>query len=504
MNMFITSALKNKRNCFLLLLVLLTQGWVTIQAQSSFQPIVSYDSVSSYFSVLVNGKQIKTSRYKDFHYAAFQQNGKLQLQIRCSEAISQYTISPLSKKISGRLLNKQVLQFELSKPSYLVVKINNRERLFLFGELPQKAPAANTVSVLNYGVDASGKTLNTAQIQKAINETAASKQTLLFPAGIYKTGSLFIPSHSKIVLDNAALLKASGEISDFEVNGQRTRGFINILNAENVSITGYGTIDGNGRQLRNQYGDRARLRLIYLNGSKNVQVKNVVERDPGSWNTQIQYCENILFDGVKLLNDADLANTDGFDPDASSNVTIQNSFAYCGDDNVAIKITQENGLRTLTSDITVQHCVFLTRKSSLKVGTESRGSTIKNILFQNNDVILSDRGMALYCSDGAVYENILYVNNRFEENYADSKQMGIHFSINKRNADSRPGIMKNILIDSARFYQPFPKPSEITGLDEEHTISLTIRNFFVDDKKITSLPQSGMKTNFVNIKWNQE
>lgn len=501
--MFVTSVLKNKQNFFLVLLALLAQGWGTIHAQSSFHPIVSYDSVSSYFSVSVNGQQIKTSRYKDFHYAAFQQNRKLQLQIHCSEPISQYTISPLSKKINGELLNKQVLQFELSKPSYLVIKINQKERLFLFAEVSQKTPAANTVSVLKYGVDASGKTLNTSEIQKAINEAAANKKTLLFPAGIYKAGSLFIPSNSKIVLDNGALLKATGEISDFEVNGQRTRGFINILNAENVSITGYGTIDGNGRQLRNQYGDRARLRLIYLNGSKNVQVKNIVERDPGSWNTQIQYCENVLFDGVKLLNDADLANTDGFDPDASSNVTIQNCFAYCSDDNVAIKITQENGLRTLTSDITVKNCVFLTRKSSLKVGTESRGVTIKNILFQNNDVIMSDRGMALYCSDGAVYENIRYINNRFEENYSDAKQMGIHFNINKRNSNSRPGIMKNILIDSSWFYQSFPKPSEIIGLDEEHTINLTIRNFFVDGKKITSLSQSGIKTNFANIKWNQ-
>lgn len=500
--MFTTSVLKNKRNFFLVLFALLVQGLVTTHAQS-FRPVVSYDTLSSYFNVSVNGQELKTFKYKDFHYAAFQQSGKLQLQVRCSEAISQYTINPLSKKINGKLLNKQVLQFELQKPSYLVIKINQKERLFLFAELPQKVPAANTVSVLKYGVDASGKELTTSEIQKAINETAANKQTLLFPAGIYITGSLFIPSHSKIILDNGALLKASGEISDFEVNGQRTRGFINILNAENVSITGYGTIDGNGRRLRNQYGDRARLRLIYLNGSKNVQVKNVVGRDPGSWNTQIQYCENILFDGVKLLNDADLANTDGFDPDASSNVTIQNCFAYCGDDNVAIKITQENGPRTLTSDITVKNCVFLTRKSSLKVGTESRGATIKNILFQNNDVIMSDRGMALYCSDGAVYENIRYINNRFEENYADAKQMGIHFSINKRNANSRPGIMKDILIDSACFHQSFPKPSEITGLDEEHTISLTVRNFFVEGKKITSLPQSGMKTNFANIKWNQ-
>lgn len=501
--MFATSALRNKQYRFLALLAVLVNGWVPIHAQSFFQPIISYDSVSSYFSVAVNGQEIKTSRYKDFHYAAFEQKGKLRLQIRSAEPISQYTISPLSKNITGKLINKQVVEFELSEPSYLVIKINQKERLFLFADRPQKADAENTVSVLNYGVDPSGKNLTTTEIQKAINKAAANRQTLLFPAGIYKTGSLFIPSNSKIVLDNGALLKASGEMSDFEPGGQRTRGFINILNADNISITGYGTIDGNGKQLRNQYGDRARLRLIYLSGSKNVEVKDIVERDPGSWNTQIQYCENVLFDRVKLLNDADLANTDGFDPDASSNVTIQSCFAYCGDDNVAIKITQENGLRNLTSDITVKDCVFLTRKSSLKVGTESRGSAIKNVLFVNNDVILSDRGMALYCSDGAVYENIRFINNRFEENYADAKQMGIHFSINKRNENSRPGIMKNILVDSACFYQSFPKPSEITGLDHEHTISLTIRNFFVEGRKITSLNQSGMKTSFAKINWIQ-
>lgn len=201
-----------------------------------------------------------------------------------------------------------------------------------------------------------------------------------------------------------------------------------------------------------------------------------------------------------MLNDIELSNTDGFDPDASKRVLIENCFAFCSDDNVAVKTTGSSDYLQDIDDITVRACTFLTKKSSLKVGTESRGETMKNILFEDNDVIESDRGMSLYCSDGASYENIRYINNRFEDNHPDAKRCGINFTIIKRNADSKPGQMKDILIKDCSFVKPFPKVSEIFGLDTGHRIQLSIENLQIAGESCKACILAQLKINeFVDI-----
>lgn len=458
-------------------------------------PLRHYDESSSFFKVNADGKSLAAAQYKDFHYTYFQQKGSLRFTVQCAEEIQSFTISPLSKKIEGKLIGKNTIEFILPQPSYTVVTVNGKTRLFLFGEDLAEKPSS-AISILDYKVDTTGKSLNTSVIQKAINEAASKKKTLFFPEGIYKTGRLTIPSNSRIYLAPGALLKASDDLTDLEApNQQKPRGFVNIIKAENVEIYGLGVIDGNGRNLREKFGDAARIRLMFVSGSKNISIKGITERDPGSWNTQIMYSERVTFKNVKQLNDADLSNTDGFDPDASSFITIENCFGYCGDDNVAIKVTQQNGARNKVSDIIVRGNVFLTRKSSLKVGTESRGESFSNIVFENNDVVMSDRGMALYCSDGATYENISYINNRFEENYSDAKKSEFYFQINKRNADSKIGIMKNILIKDCSFMKPFPNHSTVEGFDAEHPVELTIENLMIGGKQIRNASEGGIKTN---------
>lgn len=475
MNSLKTSALKNSILCLLLL----------------FLGLHPYGQA---FTVTANGKDVPVVAYKDFHYSQLVQNGKTIFTVKCKDAIQQFSISPLSKKIAGKLAGANTLQFELLQPSYLVVTIN-QQRLFLFAEPGMDGPPANAVSVVSFG----------ANIQKAIDQTAAKGQTLVFPAGVYRSGRLVIPSNAKIFLQQGAVLKASDNLSDLESPpGQKPRGFINLLNAKNVEIKGLGVIDGNGRFLRDKYGDSARLRLLFFSGCENISITGITQRDPGSWNTQVMYSEKVTFSHVKQLNDAALPNTDGFDPDASSFITIQNCFGYCGDDNVAIKITQDGGVRNTVSDITVKGCVFLTRKSSLKVGTETRGQFFRNILFEDNDVLLSDRGMALYCADGALFDNIRYVNNRFEDNFPDAKKSGFFFQVSKRNPGSKPGQMKNILVQDCQFLKPFPNPSKVEGLDAEHTVELTIKNLSIAGKAVNNISEAQIDANaFSNISFNK-
>ena len=178
-----------------------------------------------------------------------------------------------------------------------------------------------------------------------------------------------------------------------------------------------------------------------------------------------------------MINDVALTNTDGFDPDSSSDVLIEDSFIYAGDDAVAVKTSGRGGLlRDLTNN-TFRNNVVLTQKSALKIGTETRAKIMNNIRFVQNQVIQSDRAMAIYCSDGADISNISFEGNHFEENYPDNKRCMIHFQISNRKG---AGLIRDVLIKNCSFKKPFPQSSTIEGLDGNHMITdVKFENFSI-------------------------
>lgn len=458
-------------------------------------PISPESIKSTIFSVRIDGNEVFTEHYKTYNYVHFETTRSFSVALSSSEPVSDLKVSPSNLNIKPVITEKSS-GFNLPGPGYYVIRVNKKEKLFLFADLPDNEGFKEGVKITDLGVSNSGTLIETAAIQKAINSLAGTGKTLVFPAGLYKSGSLSIPSGSRIYLSAGALLKGVDDLSAFTFSDSiRPRSFSRIKDASNVEIRGRGIIDANGRFLRDKYGDEARMRLLLILNSKNVTVDGIIIRDPGSWNTHVLYSENVNLRNIKMLNDIDLSNTDGFDPDASKRVTIDHCFAYCSDDNVAVKTTGSSGFLQNAEDIFVRNCVFLTKKSSLKVGTESRGETMKNIFFVNNDVVESDRGMSLYCSDGASFENIRYVNNRFEDNFPDAKRCGINFTITKRNPDSKPGQMKNILIKDCSFAVPFPRFSEIYGFDNEHRIQLSIENLKIGGKISEDLITAQIKSN---------
>jgi hypothetical protein len=464
-------------------------------------PVIAPESVKSpLFSVKINGKEIFTNHYKTYNYIHFETTRSFSVSFSSIEPVSDLKVSPYNLKVNP-VINGRSSEFILPGPGYYVIRINNKEKLFIFADLPDNEIFKEGVKITDLGVTGTGTKVETVAIQTAINSMAGTGKTLVFPAGVYKSGSLTIPSGSRIFLSDGALLKGVDDLSAYPYRDSiKLRSFIWIKDASNVEIRGRGIIDANGKILRGKYGDEARMRLLLILKSKNVTIDGIIMRDPGSWNTHILSSENVDLRNIKLLNDIDLSNTDGFDPDASKHVTIDHCFAYCSDDNVAVKITGSSGFLQNAEDIMVRNCLFLTKKSSLKVGTESLGETMKNIFFVNNDVVESDRGMSLYCSDGATFENIRYVNNRFEDNWPDAKQMGMNFTVIKRNPGSKAGQMKNILIKDCSFAGSFPKFSEIYGFDNEHTIRISIENLWAGGKLSKDLNQAQIKSNsFTNI-----
>ena len=474
-----------------------------------------FHAKSEKFTARAGGKELFVEHFKAIQYVDFTVVGKTDLTVTFDAPVTAFRISPLARRITGQSEGAQ-LRFQIPGPGYYVVEVNNREKLVILANAPLKETPPLRQGVLNardYVSDLTGSSLQTAALQKALNEAARTGKTLVFPKGVYRTGTLTIGSNTHVFLEEGALIKGSEDRNDYPTDNNLMEAdhinnkanysdngefmtfsrLILIDRADGVHIWGRGTIDGSGTVVRAQ-GKPANL--LRIRNSRNVLIEGIILRDPAAWNTHILHSEKVTIRDVKVLNDFEVHNTDGFDPDASKEVMIDHCFAYCNDDNIAIKTTNNLNLLQDLEKVTVRNCVFITRKSSLKVGTETKGALMRDILFENNDVLECDRGLALYCNDGATFENIRFVNNRIERNFPDAQRRAIYFAIGNR---SGKGQIKKVLIKDCRFYEKFPNGSTIKGLDNEHQIDgIVFDGVTIAGRKMTSLSDLGIaETPFV-------
>lgn len=448
---------------------------------------------ASGYEVRMNGTAQQVEPFKHYHYVSCTPDGAADFTVTFPGPVASAEISPLSRGIAPAVEGRTV-RFRLPEAGQYLVRLNDTAKLFIFAEKP--AQKVTGTSIMTYkGIDNTGTTNVTATVQRAVDECAKKGRTLIFPAGKYLCGQLRLPSHAHLHLERGAVIRAdASSAAAFESNDDvKTRRFIYVKDAKGVRITGLGAIDGNGRALREKFGDKARMRLLLAVNSSDLHFEGVMFRDPGSWNTQILLCRDVVIRNIKLMNDTELSNTDGFDPDASRNLLIENCFAYCSDDNVAVKTTGYSGYLGDAENITVRGCVFLTKKSSLKVGTETRGTRMSGITFENNDVLESDRGMALYVSDGTALSGVLYRNNRFERNHPDSKRMMFQFSVNARRKDSPVGSIRSVEIRDCSFRVPFPKAPEIKCPAWGDIEGIVFENLTVGGEKVLAPEQIGLK-----------
>jgi len=510
--------MKNKKLFLLPILIAFTFTLISCNKKIIVFSRNTPESACDYYKVEMSGNRIQPERFREISYVHFELNKDIDVKVNCTEKINEYEISPLSKKIEGRV-NGNELSFRIPGPGYYVVKVNNKKYLFLLADSSQdKTVTAKTPGILNVNDFLPRHEENdimTTGLQSALDAASGSGKVLYFPAGIYCTGTLSVKSNTSVYLASGAVIKGSENRDDYPTDDNRLESdivnrpkadytdngesmtfsrLVLIDNAANVHIFGRGVIDGSGSVVRAQ-GKPANL--IRIRRSHDVLIEGIILRDPAAWNTHIQFSKNVTLRNVKVINDSEVPNTDGFDPDASKNVLIDHCFAYCNDDNIAIKTTNNLNLNQDLDSVTIKNCLFMTRKSALKVGTETKASGMSNILFENNDIIVCDRGMVLYSNDGTCINNVRFINNRFENCYIKGQQRPIHFIIKERYGK---GKIENIQIKDCVFYKLFPKSSEIYGLEQNSTVkNIEIDNLVMDGKRVTTLQNGNILINsFVN------
>ena len=242
------------------------------------------------------------------------------------------------------------------------------------------AESTKVCAVQQYGARGDGTTLDTAAIQKAIDDCAASGGGVVRLAGAAKfvSGPLVLKSHITLEIAEGTTLEGSTnhddypEIEQFHEKGKQS--LLSAANAEDITIRGGGVIDGKGESWWvNPH--QMRPRLIVFDHCKHVLMENVTVENSPMWQIVPYYSDDLTFRNMKILAPTPAGhNTDGIDPFSSGHVLIEHVTIDTGDDNVAIKSGQpgSGGPDAPSHDITVRDCVFL-KGHGMSVGSEVAG-----------------------------------------------------------------------------------------------------------------------------------
>jgi polygalacturonase len=250
------------------------------------------------------------------------------------------------------------------------------------------AHAAGTVcDVRAMGAAGDGRTKDTAAIQKAIDTCAGSHGgTVHFAAGTYLSAPLDWKSRVRLQLDAGATLLGSPDMSDYPVREDAPWRRIALLHADHasdISLTGEGTVDGNGlvwwtqqqADRRAHLTEKPRPMLFDLTHSSKILIDGVTIQNSPQYNIMAVLCDGLTVRNVKILNPGRTApNTDGIDPISTSHVLIEHALIDTGDDNVAIKsgLVERGDPDVPSTDITIRDCDFR-NGHGLSIGSETAG-----------------------------------------------------------------------------------------------------------------------------------
>jgi len=399
---------------------------------------------------------------------------------------------------------------------------------------------AALVDMKKAGAEATGKKLNTALINKTINKLNANGGgTLYFPAGTYLTGAIHLKSNITIELEAGATLLFSDNFDDYlpfvemRHEGVMMKSFsplIYAVDAENITLKGEGTIDGQGKKwwdeffrvmldLRsngirdiNKYqpmwdaaNDTAaiyretnedyvsslqrrffRPPFIQPIRCKNFKIQGIKIINSPFWTINPEFCENILIDGVTINNPLS-PNTDGINPESCKYVHISNCHISVGDDCITLKSGRDLQARNLghpNENITITNCTMLAGHGGVVIGSEMSAGvkkvTISNCVFDGTDRgirIKSTRGRGGMVEDIQV-NNIVMRNIQEEAIVMDLK----YSKMPEEPLSERTPIFRNINISNVTVTDVLI-PVRINGLEESPITNVSISNVNIKNAK---------------------
>jgi polygalacturonase len=393
--------------------------------------------------------------------------------------------------------------------------------LLSFASFLQAAIPTARFNVRDYGAAGDAKHLETKAIERAISACSkAGGGTVFLPPGRYLTGTIVLKSHVTLELDAGATILGSQDPGDYPLLGspwgdhrKMMSPLIYAEDAENITVTGRGTIDGQGQawwkrlwlahpkkgmpgaqtadeKVEAEKVANGRPHLIRMLRCRDVVIERLNLRNSPEWTVHPTLCEFVRVEGITIENPVPSPNTDGINPESCRNVQILNCRIDVGDDCVTLKSgLNELGRRMGRPDenITIANCVMLKGHGGVTIGSEMSGGvrnvTVANCVFQGTDVgirIKSQRGR------GGVVEGLTAANIVMQDVphpftittfYMGTDKPGDVFPVDEGTPRFRDFLFSNITARGAM------DAGSVTGLRELPIEKITFSNVHVQAAK---------------------
>lgn len=279
--------------------------------------------------------------------------------------------------------------------------------------------------VTDYGVDRWADGVQTKELQAVIDKCAAEGGgVIVIPRGTFLSGSLFFKPKTHLLIEEGGELKGSDRIRDFKIvktrmEGQTLNYFAALVNADGVdgfTITGPGTINGNGQKyweefwIRRKYNPQCtnleamRPRNVYISNSKDVTVQDVKIINSPFWTNHLYRCENVRYLGCFIFAPTEnitpvdpkrgAPSSDAIDLDVCKNVLIHGCYMHVNDDAVVLKggkgtWADKNADNGPCENIIIENCNYGKVHGCLTLGSESLHD--KNVILRRTHVKQSTR-----------------------------------------------------------------------------------------------------------------
>ena len=292
------------------------------------------------------------------------------------------------------------------------------------------------LNVRSFGAEGDGIHNDTSAIQAAIMG-CPDDGTVYVPEGTYLTGPLFLKSHMTLWIDEGAVLLGDtnranypilpGMVRDMYDNSKEYNlgswegnpldsfaSLITAINAEDISIVGRGTIDGNAPN--SDWWIEAKKKriawrpnLVNLIRCKNIRMQGLTLKNSACWCIHPYYSESLSFLDLTIQNPSDSPNTDGFDPESCEDVCLLGTTISVGDDCIALKsgkLYMAKYHHRETKNVTIRNCRLEKGHGSVTIGSEIAGG-VSNVHVSRCIFAGTDRGVRIKTRRGRGEKSIL-------------------------------------------------------------------------------------------------
>lgn len=292
--------------------------------------------------------------------------------------------------------------------------------------------------------------------------------TLRIPAGIWKSGPLYLKSHMTLLLEKDAQLWALPDWSDLAIFPARHgdgrvfgtwegvaepifASVINAIDCEGLIITGAGVVDGGGDRgdwwtwPKDSRRGARRPRTLFLSGCRDLMLTGFTVRNSPSWTVHPVLCDHVLAADLSIENEPDSPNTDGFNPECCRDVRLVGLSISVGDDCIAIKAGKKHplgGPDRRTERIDIVNCLMQRGHGAVVMGSEMSAG-VSDVTISRCHFIGTDRGLRIKTRRGRGGEvaNISLLDCRMENVATPVAVNGFYFC----DADGRSDFAQSRL-----------------------------------------------------------